>query len=298
MLGSPSHVVIGAAHLEATAAFLAIFGFRSDGEGELPPEVTRALYDVDGPLRECAVATPGAEAGWVRLVETPHPARDFAALDHRPFAIELFTADIERSLRATTAAGFSSSPIASHVFGPITVRETAVNGPDHLMVTLLETSVRRPSLLDRDPDRLHSEVHSFVWSVPGIDSLLPFWTTEAGHEILSDFSWTSKELGPLLNAGDRELAVRLAVWGDSEANPVRLEMIEFLGEEAASHPTLPLTAGLHAPAFSVPDLEAAAAGLSGAELGERVELDTALHPGARALTATAPGGLRFELWEG
>lgn len=297
VLPSPTHVVVGASNLEASASFLAVFGFASLEEAVLPPRAARELYGIDGALLELRMAMPGADRGWVRLIETPHPPREFAAFDNRPFAIDLFSADVERSLHAATSAGFSCSPIANHVFGPITVREAEVHGPDHLVLTLLETNARRPSLLDREPDRLHSEVHALVWSAQGIDSLLEFWTAVAGHEVLSDFSWKSRELGPLLGVGERELEVRLAVWSDGEANPVRLEMIEFLGQEAASHPSLPLAAGLHAPAFSVPDLEAVLARLTGAEPGTIVELDTALHGPARAATAVAPGGLRFELWE-
>jgi hypothetical protein len=60
----------------------------------------------------------------------------------------------------------------------------------------------------------------------------------------------------------------------------------------------PLQAGLHAPAFGVDDLDAVVAVLApAASFGDVVEVESKVHGSARACSAVAPGGVRFELWE-
>lgn len=297
MLPSPSHVVVGATDLEQTSEFLRLFGCEAGERGTLPVEAAGELYGLEGEAEEAVLATPGAERGWIRLVATPRSPRRFAPLDSRAFAIDFFTTDLDRSLALAAEAGHHASPVATHQFGPLTIREVEIRGPDELIVTLLETPARRPSILDREPERLHSEVHAFVWSAEGIDGLLPFWLDDLGLEKITDATFASPDMGKVLGVPDRQIEARLAVFCDADAAPIRLELIEFLGEPAASHPSLPLHGGLHAPAFTVDDWEAALGSLGAAELGRTVELDTPLHPGARAATAVAPGGLRFEIWQ-
>lgn len=296
-LPSPSHLVIGATAPAASVEFLELFGFVPTRQGELEEEEARLLYGVPGPTPEVVLEMPGAERGWLRLVGTPNPARAFAPLDNRPLALDLFSTDIERSQALAREAGFHVSPVAVHQFGPLTIKEVEVRGPDELVVTLLETPARRPSVLDREPGRLHSEVHALVWSVEEIDRWLPFWQQRAGHQVLTDATFDSPGMGAVLGVPDKTLRLRLAVFADPEAQPVRLEMLEFLGEEVASHPTFPLAGGLHAPAFTVREIDAAGSTLEGAELGEVVELENEVHGRARAVSGLAPGGLRFELWE-
>jgi hypothetical protein len=296
-LPSPSHLVIGATAPEASVEFLELFGFVPTRRGELPAEAARLLYGVPGPAPEVVLEVPGAESGWLRVVGTPNPARTVAPLDNRPLALDLFSTDIERSQALAREAGFHVSPVAVHQFGPLTIKEVEVKGPDALVVTLLETPARRPSVLDQEPSRLHSEVHALVWSVQEIDRWLPFWQRQAGHQVLTDATFDSPGMGAVLGVPDKTLRLRLAVFADSEARPVRLEMLEFLGEEVDSHPDFPLAGGLYAPAFTVEALGAAASTLDGAQLGEVVEVENDVHGRARAVSGRAPGGLRFELWE-
>lgn len=296
MLPSPSHVVVGATDLDSTTAFLGLFGCERRRSAPLPAAAASALYGLDAASEEVVLTTPGAARGWIRLVATPLACRSFAPLDSRPFAIDFFTTDLDASVAQATAAGYHASPVATHQFGPLTIREVEIRGPDELIVTLLETPARRPSILDAEPERLYSEVHAFVWSAEDLDALLPFWIDGLGMEKITDASFASPDMGKVLGVPDRSIEARLAVFCDEAANPVRLELIEFLGEDAASHPSLPLHGGLHAPAFTVDDWSAAVDALAEATLGPPVEVDTAVHRGARGVSAVAPGGLRFELW--
>jgi catechol 2,3-dioxygenase-like lactoylglutathione lyase family enzyme len=297
MLPSPDHAVIGVSDPDQSVDFLHLLGFEEVSSGELPREAAAALYGLEEAVRETVLRVPGARRGYLRLVATPNPTRQVAPLDNRAFAIDLFSTDITKSLEVVGDGGFHGSPIATHQFGPISIKEVEVTGPDDIVVTLLESDARRPTILDREPDRLHSEVHAWVWSVKRIDGLLPFWLERAAQEKLTDAVLETPGLGAVLGVPEREIKARLVVLGDVDANPIRLEMIEFLGEPAVDHPSFPLAAGLHAPAFRVEDLDSACRSLEGAQLGQIVALDTPLHRRARAVTGVAPGNLRFELWK-
>lgn len=296
MFPSPRDVVVGTSDVDRAADFLALFGFERQASAILPAPATRALYGLDGPAVELLMAMPGAELGRVRYVATPHPPRRFAPFDARPFAIDLFSTDVEASVALASGAGHHTSPITDHQFGPVVIREVEITGPDRLVVTVLQPSAgRRSSVLDRDPDRLHSEVHAVVWSDTGLDAALTYWR-QCGLQLLTDAVLETPGLGALVGVPDEDVKMRLTVLADADANPIRIEYVEFVGKPSSTHPTLPLAAGLHAPAFEVEDLETVRAVLGPAEIGEVVAIDTALHPGMRAATAVTPGGHRFEIW--
>lgn len=298
MLPSPIDVVVGASDLEAAAEFLILFGFEKGPAGDLPADAARALYGIEGPVDELVMAAPGAPRGRARLVTTPNPARLYAPFDARAFAIDLFTANMDKSVELAVGAGYHSSPITDHNFGPVTIREVEITGPDKLIVTLLEPSAgRRPCILDDDPERLHSEVHAFVWSDTDLDRHIGYWT-DRGLQTLMDVVMETPGLGALVGAPDEDVKLRLTVFADEpDARPIRVEFVEFVGKPSTPQPTLPLAAGLHAPAFEFEDLDAVMGKLAPAEIGEIVSVDTAVHPKTRAATAVTPGGHRFEIWE-
>ncbi len=297
MFPSPIDVVVGASNLTAAAEFLILFGFEKGPSAKLPANAADALYGIDGEINELVMVVPGAPRGRVRLVATPNAARSYAPFDARPFAIDLFTADMDKSVALADEGGTHASPITDHHFGPVTIREVEITGPDRLVVTLLEPSAgRRPCVLDDDPERLHSEVHAFVWSDTDLDQHIGYWT-DRGLQTLMDVVMETPGLGALVGAPDEDVKLRLTVFADApDARPIRVEFVEFMGKPSIPQPTLPLAAGLHAPAFEFDDLNAALPGLAPAEIGEIVTVDTPLHPGMRAATVVTPGGHRFEVW--
>ena len=297
MLPSPRDVVVGASDLDRTAEFLAIFGFEESASAVLPADAARALYGLAGPAAERIMAVPGVELGRVRLVATPNPPRSFAPFDARPFAIDLFSTDIEASIAVAARSGYSASPITDHRFGPVLIREVEIIGPDHLVMTILQPSAgRRSSVLDTDPSRLHSEVHAFVWSDTGLDRVLPYWQ-ERGLDKLTDAVLETPGMGALVGVPDEDVGMRLVVLADEHARPIRVEFVDFLGKPSSPQPSLPLAAGLHAPAFEVQEIGAAATALAPAEVGDVVAVDNAAHPGTRAATVVSPAGHLFEIWE-
>lgn len=295
--GTPSHAVIGASDLAATAAFLRPFGFEVEARGVLPAAAAAALYGAEGPASEWRVGVPGAARGWLRLVEARRPPRPADTFDPRPFAIDLFTRDVEKSLEVGRDAGGRCSRVADHRFGPVTVREAEVRGPDGLVVTLLQLEKRRPSILDESPERLHSEVHSFVYSVRGSDALAPFWQEQLGLAKVTDAMFGGTTLSVALGLPEREIKARFLVFTDTGDRPIRVQFLEFLGEGGRPLASYPLYPGLYGLAFEVASLEDAIAGLPSAGFSAVAAVDAGILGPARAVSAAAPGDLRFELWQ-
>ncbi len=186
----------------------------------------------------------------------------------------------------------SSPSHAEYALGPIEVKEVEVIGPDHLVVVFIEVNHLRPSVLDHHPDRLHSEVHSVVFSVRDTEAALPFWTESAGLETLIDSRIEGPMISQLMDLPRQNVPVRFTLLCDAESAPARFEMLEFVDDPGDQQPTLPLAAGLHAPGFTVADLDQAMAALAGADFGT-----VALVGQSRAVSALAPGEIRFELWQ-
>ncbi len=298
-LGSPDHVVVGATDLEGMEAFLGRFEFHSHPLPDLEPRAAQALYGLEGPCRQRRLVPEPAEQGWIRLVETPHAHRQGGAYDARPLAVDLYTRSIEKSLAIAAGARahfpeIHCGELVEYEVGPLAIREAEVIGPDGLVVVFLEVSQRRSSLLDRVPERLHSEVHSVVLAVDSAGEALPFWQGPAGLDTLIDAPIEGAMISRLMNLPRPNVPVRFVLLADDACNPTRFELLEFSEDAGETRPTWPLAAGLHAPGFSVSNLDTALQTLGEAEAGALAQLGT----GARGVSLVAPGQVRFELWQG
>ena len=296
-LRSPAHAVIGASDLAATTVFLERLGFEVTGRGRLPAAAARDLYGLDGEAAEAVLGMPGAEQGGIRVVATPHAAAEHHVFARGPHAIDLYTADRARSLALATDAGARCGAAASYKVGPLELVEAKAVGPDGLAVVFLQVARRRPSLLDREPGRLHSEVHSLVFTVDSVTKALPFWKERAGLQAFLDATIVEPAVCAFMGLPRSDVPIRLAMLADAESRPARLELLEFPQDPGPPLPTWPLRAGIHAAAFEVASLEEARASLGEAAFGSAVAVDAPLHPRSRAATALGPGGVRFELWE-
>ncbi|MEM7483476.1 MAG: hypothetical protein AAF481_20140 [Acidobacteriota bacterium] len=291
-LASPSYVVIGASDLAKSARFLGYFGFMSASSSTLSAAAATALYGLDQPVEVQELDVPGARQGRVRLVATPHPPRSAGPYDARPVAIDLYTRDIHRSLEIAEAAGAELGELVEYDLGPLEIKEVEVIGPDHLVVVFLQVNKLRPSVLDHDHDRLHSEVHSIVMSVRDAEAALPFWTGPSGLTTLIDAKIEGPIISRLMGLPRPNVPVRFILLCDEASNPARLELLEFFEDPGDELPNWPLAAGLQGPGFDVADLDRAQAVLTGADFGA-----VTLVEAGRAVSAVAPGGVRFELRE-
>jgi catechol 2,3-dioxygenase-like lactoylglutathione lyase family enzyme len=297
MLSNPSHAVVGCRDLAATARFLSAFGFEATARGTLAADVTRALYGLDDSAEEWRLAVPGAATGWLRLVAAGRAGRPASVFDARAFAIDLFTRDVAASVRLAEEAGFAHSKVVEHRLGPAVVREARIQGPDRVILTLLQVSSRQPSLLDAQPDRLHSEVQGFVYSVYDADRCAAFWQETCGLRRATDLRLGGTALSVTLGLAEREIPARSVVFTDAADQPVRVQLLEFLDEGGRLVDDWPLASGLFAVGFEVTDLEAEMRALPAARFGAPVSCVSAALGASRAVTGVAPGAQRFELWQ-
>lgn len=290
MLHSPDQAVVGATDVPATVAFLEALGFGAGAVTAVPADAVSALYGVDRPTEQVSLAVPGTRVGGIRVVgcDLPGaPPRPFAA---GATAIDLYTRDLDESLALARAAGARCGPVGRYGTGAATVAEARVLGPDHLPVVFIELERRRPSVLDVDADRLHSEVHSIVWAVADVPAAVTPWQA-AGLRTVADLALADPAIDAFLELPEPGTTLRLVLLADAEVRPCRLELLTYEGRSTAPGPAWPLRGGLHAVAARTPDPREVSAtlGLTDAA-GAAVD-------GQRVLVGTAPGGVRVQLLE-
>ena len=176
----PTNVVAGSTDLERTLRFLALFGFSVVARHAVPREAAAALYGLDEATEEVCLVAPGADRGWIRLVRTPHEAVTGGPCVRGPHAVDLYGRDLRVTAQTAREAGATPGTIGEYVMGPLQVGEVKVVGPDHLALVVIAVNRRRPSLLDADLARQHSEVHAAWWAADGLYEALRFWRDEAG----------------------------------------------------------------------------------------------------------------------
>jgi len=297
VLESPEISIIGATNMAETLRFLKLFEFEEQGTVQVPQAAARQLYGLEEATEGVLLGSPGAPKGRLQVTATPHAGHRHGPTDQGAHAIDLYTRDIDESLRIAEAAGGQVSPISSYKVGPLTLREAKAEGPDHLELVFLQVDRRRSSRLDRMESAVHSEVHSFVSIVRSIDECLPFWRDEAGLLSFLDVTMREPSIAQFMGLPRPDSPLRLAMMADATGQPARFELIEFPEDPGEVAPSWPLLGGLFAPVFRVESLEAATALLPSARIGEAVEI---VEGGTRmrAASGLAPGGVRFELRQG
>lgn len=298
MLKSPDHAIFGVTNLEAAIGFLRELGFNEEATTPVPHPAARVLYGLEVETRQSLLAVPGAPTGGVRVVETPNPATKFGPYDHRGHGVDLYTTDIDESLEIAGRAGASCGPIGSYTVGPLEVKEAKVDSPEGVHLVFLEANKRRPSVLDRSPERLHSELHSIVWIVESLSTATAFWRDRLGFTSLLETTLCHPAVAKFMGLPREDVALSLALLADEALTPSRLELVEFPDEQGADHSRLPLRPGLHALGFVVNDIEAAAASFAGASVAEPVSFDCPPYGKVRACAGVCPAGVPFEIWQG
>jgi catechol 2,3-dioxygenase-like lactoylglutathione lyase family enzyme len=286
----PTHALIGSTDLERTVAFLTTFGFTAADSLPVDATAAHALYGLEGPTEEVVMSAPDTQRGWIRLVRTPLPASDHGPFDVGGHALDLYTRDVDESLRVARAAGAACGPVVRYELGPLQVGELKAVGPDHLAVVFIEISRRRPSTLDLD-GRLHSELHSAVWTVADVDAVLPFWREQAGMSTLLDMTVREPAVAAFMGLPRPDTPLRLTVLADASGGAPRFEMIHFPEHPGPAPATWPLRPGLHALGVTSAEPASVAARLSAVEWGQLVRVAD----GGTAVAGLAPGGVRLQV---
>jgi catechol 2,3-dioxygenase-like lactoylglutathione lyase family enzyme len=289
------HAVLAAADLEATVAFVAALGFDELARHPLDATTASALYGLPAATTEVVLGVEGVPTGRVRVVATPLAAPEPDPYHRGGHALDLYSTDIERSLREAAEAGASVGPLADYDFGPVHLRQGQATGPDHVPWVFVEIGHRLPSVLDSRPDRLHSELHSTVWSVDDLDAATAWWTDVVGLELRSRFPITEPAVSRFMGL-PRVTPLAMSVLTGPGAGSPRFELLAFDGEPGPQVPVVPLVAGATLPVLLADDLDATLDRLvaGGARAGEVV---VAPAPGGaqRAVVVEGPHGLGLEL---
>jgi catechol 2,3-dioxygenase-like lactoylglutathione lyase family enzyme len=302
VLGAPEVTVIGAADVDAMAAFLCVLGCEARPTPALDQAASLALYGLDAPLRQIVLATPGG-GGTVRVVETPNAAAPFEPLVVGPYGVDFYATDVQLSMGLARATGaFVTELVEYDVRGEVMLStepqyETRYVGPEALSVfvsDILSCGHRFPTLLDDEPGRLHSELNMLCWVVGDLEATADFWTREAGLQVVVDrYEGEDGMIDLMAHPGPTPLrTINVA----DAARTRRLEFMHYTEAQTGSRPDWPLHGGLHAAGFVVDDLDATMAALPSATFEAPCEADDGAGP-VRAVAAAAPGGVRFELWE-
>lgn len=293
MLKSPSHVTIGASSVERTARFFQAFGFVRESDRAIGAFAARELYGLARATSETRLSMPGAEAGFVRVVQTDAEAVSGGPFDRGPHAVDLYVRDMGQALEIVKNTHAAIGPVAAYKVGPMTIKECKCVGPDGLALVLIEVDKRRPSVLDASAHALFSEVHSAVYVVESVDAAAGFWK-DAGLKVLLDATFAEPTVAEFMHLPRPDTKLRLALFADTAQLPVRLEMIEFPDPDGRGAPLIdarPLRPGRFVFGFEVTNVAAAVKSMPGASYSKVCRV------GKDAVAAgTAPGGVGFELW--
>ena len=293
MLKSPNHVTVGASNIEGTARFFQAFGFVRESESTVGAFAARELYGLDRASAETRLRMPGAESGFVRLVETDREAVSGGPFDRGPHAIDLYVRDMVEALEIVKNTRADIGPVAAYKVGPMAIKECKCVGPDGLALVLIEVDKRRPSVLDSSACTRFSEVHSGVYVVDSVDAAAGFWK-DAGLKVLLDATFAEPTVAEFMHLPRPDTRLRLALFADEAQFPVRLELIEFPDADGRGAPLIdarPLRPGRFVFGFETGDLATAVKNMPRAVYSKICRI------GKDAVVAgTAPGGVGFELW--
>ena len=284
-------MVAGVRDLDETARFLAVFGLRESDRSEVPADLARALYGVDRVLAQREMAADGVERGRVVLVTTERMADRAGPYARGPLAVDIYTRDIEQSLSLVDGAGHQHGPVGTVELGELVLRQCLVRGPSALNIGLVQASRRRPSLLDADDERLHSEVGSVVWSVDDVAASIAAWR-DAGLTALGPYPVMHPEVSAFMELPRPDVPITMGMLCDASMSAVRIEPLTFTADTGADpHDGRALRSGVHALRFHVADLDAAMASVAGASYGDVVAAPVP------CVAGRARDGIRFQLWQ-
>lgn len=294
LLRSPDHVLIGSRNPDRQAAFWVAMGFEVTGRSTIGPLRARS-YGVPEGGAEITLTVPGASAGGIRIVATDQPEVTVGSWDRGPFAVDLYTRDMDRSLDMAVEAGAVHRGRMVYEFGIMRLEEGKTTGPDGVRLVFISNSTRRPSVLDSDPGRLHSEVHSIVNIVDSVDAFSAGWHTGAGLTVLGDAVISSPGLADLMEL-PKVVSARMGLYCDSGVAPIRYEALEFIGLAADDVselvPQWPLRPGQPLGVFVVDDFDVALLALD--ENGFAMEGDVR-EDSVRSAMGVDVCGIRFEI---
>jgi hypothetical protein len=161
------------------------------------------------------------------LVLSEAPAGDrLSGYDLGPRGLDLYTSDMDASLRVAQSTGADVGPVATVEIGPMVMKQVTVWGPDHIPLVLIQNSSRRASLLDDHPSELHSEVHSLVWAVADRDAEAQWWQAN-GVTMGMELSFDDPAVATFMRLPDPQVEVHMVMMANAANDPIRFELLQF-----------------------------------------------------------------------
>ncbi|MBU3688211.1 MAG: hypothetical protein B7C54_08015 [Acidimicrobiales bacterium mtb01] len=199
---------VAASDPAATRDFFAVFGYESDGA--VLRRSAGATVVVTGSSSDGSV-----RRGW----------------DLGPRGLDVYVHDLDDALDRVVRAGWRGGAIGSISLGPVRMRQVLVAGPDGVPVVMVESSHRRPSLLDTE-SHWCSEIYSVVWCVSDRDREAGLWTA-AGAIAGPPLEFADPSLGAYLDLPVADSPLRMITLASEDGASTRLELLSFPGREAA-----------------------------------------------------------------
>ena len=290
------HAIVGCSDLSASVTFFEAQGFTELGRHSVDATAAAALYGLAADTEQIVMGVPGATSGLIRLVATPLAAPDRGDFHRGGHALDVYSTNVSNSCAASTAAGYTTGTMADYRFGPVQLQQAQTLGPDEIPLVFVGIDHRLPSVLDSQPERLHSELHSMVATVDDIDAETTFWTAVVGLQLKSRFPIDVPAVSEFMML-PRHAPITMSVMTGPEAAPPRFELMAFTEAPGALVSGRPLVPGALAIGVRVEDVAAAATVLASA--GATVH-PVVTAPGLdgypeAAAWATSPAGADMEL---
>ena len=269
-LGPILEAVVGTVDVDASVAFAAsAFG----------------LASLESSDASTVMGVPGVATGRVRFESVPgdegQPSPEL--WETGPRLLGIYSRDLRETKRRVEAAGGQIGPITSYPYGA-SMQEAVVSGPGDLFWTVPQVTPRRPSpAFDRDPDRLHGELHSAVINVDDMDTALRFFVDGGGLVSLFDGTLAGEPFERMMGL-PKGASLRIAFLSSVDQAPARLELMQFFGVPKA--PLRHRGVGLTRLAFACPEREQSSTRARLVEAGAVSDEQTRLH---------GPGGIIIEL---
>lgn len=230
------------------------------------------------------LGAPGAASGRIRLqrVERPEGWEQPRVWDLGPRLLGIYSHDLQSTVASVRAAGGAPLPPVTYPYGTASLSELVAYGTDGVWWTVPEAvpGAHRPTdAYARDPERLHSELHTAVLVVEDHDAALAFFSA-GGLETVFDGRMSGEPFDALVGM-PRDAALRLAFMGGSDHRPARFEIMSFEGVDTRDRVGDAL--GIQRLVFVCDDVEQTRAALVAAG-AEEVDAQTLRGPVAVLLT--------------
>lgn len=200
---------VSASDPAATLEFFAVFGYVDGGDGVLSRSAGASVRISRSNLRGVV------RRGW----------------DLGPRGLDVYVHDLDEALSRVEAAGWSGGAIGTIALGPVRMRQVLVAGPDGVPIVMVESSHRRPSLLDTE-SHWCSEIYSVVWCVRDRDVEASLWIA-AGAVAGPPLEFADPSLGAYLDLPLADSPLRMITLASEDGASTRLELLSFPGHVAS-----------------------------------------------------------------